>query len=200
MFLICVFQKTKLILKGYRYDVKCGGRQVIKLVVDSNRLSLFIVLTFAFGATALVACGGQSSPVLQTVSPKQEQRTDVEVLNARATSSIRSSSAEDSDIGGGAASKRIEVFTSRLEALTLQKGGVAKIVLPLSSDENLRARLRSVSFVSESSGLKESSVQGRTLNLVVAEDAAEGRHDGKVVVRFDNGSEFAQPISITVLP
>jgi len=172
---------------------------VTQLVMHNMRLSLSFVVAVAFSTLVLASCGEQNSPVLQAVSGKSEQRTESETLNARASNAIRSSSGDEVE-GGLQASKRLEVFSSRIEPLTLQKGGSAKIVLPLSSDLNFRAKMRSVAFVSDSIGLKDSNVQGKVLSLVVDEDAVEGRHEGKVVVRFENGSEFSQPISITVLP
>lgn len=171
-----------------------------QLVVYYNRWSSLFVALVSTSSLVLASCGEQSTPVLQAVSSKQEDRAEAEILNARASNAIRSSSADESDAGSSQAAKRLEVFSSRLEPLTLQKGGAAKIVLPLSTDLSLRAKLRSVAFLSDSTGLKESSVQGKILNVVVSEDAVEGRHEGKVVVRFENGSEFSQPISITILP
>ncbi|MEN9810998.1 MAG: hypothetical protein RLZZ488_2565 [Pseudomonadota bacterium] len=146
---------------------------------------------------ALIACGQQQQgPVLAGERQSQSVRAESESLTARPLAAARSS-----DEGGNAqAAIKIEVFSKQIEPLTLQRGGNVKVSVPLSDSISATGRVRSIEFQSPSEALRTSVVAGRTLNLVVAEDAPEGHHSGRVVIRLDNGSVASQPVSVTVIP
>lgn len=164
-----------------------------------NRLALRFGFVVSLGSGFLASCGEQSSPVLQSSKSKME-RVESESLSAKSLGSARSNSSDESEAGDSTVATQVEVFSKKIEPLTLQKGGAARIALPFTDDTRTIGLMRSVEFMSNSAGLKDSSVRGKSLNVVVSEDATEGRHDGRVVVRFENGAEYSQPLSISVLP
>jgi hypothetical protein len=129
-----------------------------------------------------------------------EKALQSEGLGAKSLSAVRANSAELASEPEAPVVSRPKIFTSRIEPLSLQKGGAAKVTLPLSSESSVSAMIRSIDFSSQSSGLSESSVQGKVLSVVVSEDAEEGRHDGQIVVRLESGAEFVQSVVINVLP
>lgn len=148
----------------------------------------------------LLACGQQPGPMLQAARSSNDLSENT-VSAPDTTSVLRSNSDEDNTSSVSSGSPvRVSVFSRRIEPLNLQKGGTAKIALPFSDEARLLGNVRAIMFVSPSAALKQSSIQGRTLSIVVAEDASEGPHEGRVVVRFENGPEFSHPLSISVLP
>ncbi len=172
---------------------------MITMFVRINRVAVQLSFIMSVSSGFLASCGEQSSPVLQSPKLKAE-RVESEALSAKSLSSVRSNSSDESEAGDSTISTRVEVFSKKIEPLTLQKGGSARIALPFTVDTRTMGLMRSVEFVSSSAGLKDSSVQGKSLNVVVSDDATEGRHDGRVVVRFENGAEYSQPLAISVLP
>lgn len=167
--------------------------QVVRSLLHIAYTSGFLGLS----ASALNACGRQQQgPSLASERPSQSARSESEALTARPLAAARSS-----DEGNNLqAAVRIEVFSKQIEPLTLQRGGSVKVSVPLSDSISEAGRVRSIEFQSSSEALRTSAVAGRTLNLVVAEDASEGRYSGRVVIRLDNGSEASQPVSVTVIP
>lgn len=164
-----------------------------------NRLALRFGFVVSLGSGLLASCGEQTAPVMQSSKSKVE-RFESEPLSAKSLGSVRSNSSDESQAGDSTVATQVEVFSKKIEPLTLQKGGAARIVLPLTDDLKTIGLMRSVEFISSSAGLRDSSIRGKSLNVVVSEDAVEGRHDGRVVVRFENGAEYSQPLSISVLP
>ena len=148
----------------------------------------------------LSSCGSQPNPTLDLGKAGTEKAQQSEVMGAKSLSTVRANSAELASEPEAAVVSRPKIFTSRIEPLSLQKGGMAKVTLPLNSDSSVSAMIRSIEFSSQNSGLGESSVQGKILSVVVSEDAEEGRHDGQIVVRLESGAEFVQSVVINVLP
>lgn len=148
----------------------------------------------------LSSCGSQPNPSLDLGRTGGEKAQQSESLGTKSLSAVRANSAELASEPEAAVVSRPRIFTSRIEPLSLQKGGVAKVSLPLSSDSSVSAMIRSIDFSSQSSGLSESSVQGKVLSVVVSGEAEEGRHDGQILVRLEGGAEFVQSVVINVLP
>lgn len=149
--------------------------------------------------TLTVSCGQQPTPSLQLQS--KGQGTKVGDNRPAQTEVLRSSSELDAETQAQTAPRqRLEVFQSKIEPLALQKGGSARIVLPITDDPIVAEQIQSISFSSESSALRSTSVQGRVLVVAVEADAIEGRHDARILVQLENGSFFSQPLAISVLP
>lgn len=167
------------------------------LVVRSLRSLTRAIGYVGLTIVTLNACGQQQQgPTLAGERQSQSMRSESESLTARPLAAARTSE----DGGDIQAAVRIEVFSKQIEPLTLQRGGSVKVTVPLSDSISTAGRVRSIEFQSSSEALRTSAVAGRTLNLVVAEDASEGRYSGRVVIRLDNGSEASQPVSVTVIP
>lgn len=148
-------------------------------------------------ALLVAACGTQGTPVLSSTDVSTRTQGESEKLTAKTLGVVRSS---DEDLSSSGGAVKVEVFAKKIEPLTLQKGGSVKVFLPLNDIPPKVGFVKAVDFVSESLSLKGSSIQGKILNVVVAEDASEGRHEGRVIVRFDSGREFAQAVTIQVIP
>lgn len=156
-----------------------------------------VVLVVAL--TLMVSCGQHPTPSLQ-LQPKG-QGDDVGDNRPAQTEVLRSSSELGAETQAQTAPRqRLEVFQFKIEPLALQKGGSARIVLPITDDPIVAEQIQSISFSSKSSALRGTSVQGRVLTVVVEEGAVEGRHDARILVQLDNGSIFSQPLAISVLP
>lgn len=154
-----------------------------------------------FSVAIFAACGQQVNPVLQSEMAAQQPAARPDAGPSATQETLRSSSELDSDVQESAApAKRMKVFQAPIEPLALQKGGTARILLPLSDDPKVEEQIESVAFVSDSAALKGTSVQGRVLLVVVDGDAAAGRHESRIVVQLAGGSLFSQPVSISVLP
>lgn len=153
-------------------------------------------------AVALVASCGQQvnpSPQLEGKVPAANSRGDESTSEGAEV--LRSSSELDRGAAGDPEPRqRISVFQSEIEPLALQRGGSARVVLPLNDDPAIADQIQSVSFSSESTALRGTTVQGRVLAVVVDGDAAEGRHEARILVQLGNGSIFSQPLLISVLP
>ncbi|MEY2988332.1 MAG: hypothetical protein RJB13_1853 [Pseudomonadota bacterium] len=148
-----------------------------------------------------VSCGRQTSPApqLETKIPAVDERGSGSVSEGEET--FRSSSELDKSLQEAPEPRqRLEIFQAKIEPLALQRGGSARIVLPLTDDPTVAAQIQSIAFSSASSALRGTSVQGRVLAVVVDGDAAEGRHDARILVQLGNGSIFSQPVAISVLP
>ena len=75
-----------------------------------------------------------------------------------------------------------------------------KVQLPLSDSVAGAGLVRGIEFQSNNESLKGTVIQGRTLSLVVGDDAAEGRYNCSLVVKLENGRESIQSMVISVIP
>ena len=151
--------------------------------------------------TLVSACGQQVSPSLQLETVAPEASNGAAGRSSEALEPSRSSS--ELEIGAQRAlepRKRLNVFQSKIEPLALQRGGSARIVLPVSEDPGVVDQIQSISFSSTSSALRATTIQGRVLAVVVDSEAAEGRHEARILVQLGNGTIFSQPLAISVLP
>lgn len=147
------------------------------------------------------ACGQQVNPTLQPEASAKQAAALPDPGTSTSQESLRSSSELGSDgLSSAVPVKRIKVFQAPIEPLALQRGGTARVLLPLSDDPKVEEQIESIAFVSDSAALKGTSVQGRVLLIVVDGEAAEGRHESRIVVQLAGGSLFSQPVSISVLP
>jgi hypothetical protein len=166
-------------------------------VFDTKRRGV-LNLSLALGLGVMSSCGQQTlAPSLDSRgSGRGESSVLVNPDVALATSNIRA----NSDEGDGPASAVMKVFSKAIDPLTLQPGGSVKISLPLSQSILNAGTVRGIQFLSGSESLRGSVVQGRLLNLVVAEDAPEGRYEGSVIIRLMNGREAVQRVAVSVIP
>lgn len=153
-------------------------------------------------AVALVtSCGQQANPSLQLeTKPPVGERGATNPVPEAADGLRSSSELDDVTQNPGGVRQRLEVFQGKIEPLALQKGGSARVVLPVSDDPSITEQIQSITFSSVSTALRSSAVQGRVLTVVVENDASEGRHDARIRVQLGNGAIFSQPLAISVLP
>jgi hypothetical protein len=163
--------------------------------VDPRKRKVFPKLIFAFWLPLAVSCG-QQGPTL-VVDKNQPQRLESDRQAATTMMAVRSSSDEGA---GVAASSKLQVFSRPMEPLTLQRGGVVKVQIPLAESVVSAGLVRGIDFQSSAENLKGTVVQGRTLSLVVGDDAQEGRYNCNLVVKLENGREFVQSMLISVIP
>lgn len=157
-----------------------------------NNLSFVLMI---IGVGWIAGCGQQQYPAVK-IDKSVSVRGESEDTSAQALTSTRKASDEGA---GSSAPVQISVFAKGFEALALQRGGSVRIPIPLA-DGLSAGSVRAIEFKTSNDELKGSAVQGRALNLVVAEDAHEGRYEGRVFVRLDNGREASQSVKITVIP
>lgn len=144
----------------------------------------------------VVACGDTGQPSLGS-DKTLSNRSKSETIPSKTLMAARTESDES---GGTAEHRAIKVFSKALEPLTLQRGGSVKMSIPLSENVLDAGLVRGVEFQSSNGNLQGTVVRGRTLNLTVSEEAAEGQYDGNIIVRLENGRLAAQKLAISVIP
>lgn len=158
-------------------------------------------IQFSFGFLVLMtiqlaSCGQQTAPVLSPETQAMGARSESETVTGKALMAARGSS----DDPVSSAPQRVEIFSKAFEPLTLQRGSSVRVNISLSDKAVADGLVKSVEFESSHESLKGSLVQGRVLSLIVAEDASEGRYDGRVIVRLQNGRVASQLVPVTVIP